>query len=467
MNLLTWFSALAWVCVTSGCTSSTNVADPEPVQPTGFTFESTAGSFASFGWTGTLHDVEEPLDTPFGVKTTECTGGADGVCRFEGPTHPRGNVNRRRCLFRMSKTCNTDGDCPLDGGTPTPCVYIYDTPIATPLPANNGKIGACAWSYIPIATSGQSPTITGTLNLASGDLNLENLKILLLLNSNLTGFYGACAECVGDPTPNDGVKGGTCKMTTHLGMTNGIADDGPDIGMSCDTNRYGTFPGFQGSYSMDCSPTMISGGTPTEFGGSFTSLGFQVSITNQSPALSDPSFMGEAGFCGMCPAGGPDGGKVCASNADCGGKTCGQLPPDCNPNPFPLDDQLKLSPGFDPRFPVGQCRGYPNDPTKFAVSANSCVNKQCTWKGGTGLGTCTSKLNGKPVGCYPSPPDSIIAPGMARVDHHLGTIYYANTANARCIAAGSAQVNGQLGLPGLLFQKRNFKIIPEYAENQQ
>jgi hypothetical protein len=466
MNLLPLFSALAWVCVASGCTSSTNVADPEPVQPTGFTFESTAGSFASFGWTGTLHDVEEPLDTPFGVKTTECTGGADGVCRFEGPTDPGNKINRRRCLFQMSKTCNTDRDCPLASDQPTPCVYIYDAPISTPLPSarnSNGQvpIGACAWSYIPIAAPGQPPTITGTLNLASGDLNLENLKILLQLNSSLNGFHGACAECVGDPTPNDGVKGGTCKRTTHLGTANGIADDGPDIGMPCDTNRYGTFPGFEGSYSMDCSPTVDPGGRPTEFGGSFTSLGFQVSITDQSPLLSDASFMGERGFCGMCP----DGVTVCASNADCGGQTCGQLPPDCDPNPFPLDDNLNLNPNFNSSFSSGQCRN-PQYPMKFAVSGNSCVDKQCNWNRDAGLGTCTSKLTGTTVGCYP--PDNIIAPGLARADHHLSTIYYANTANARCIAAGmSAQVNGQLGLPGLMFQKRNFKIIPEYAEDQQ
>jgi hypothetical protein len=310
---------------------------------------------------------------------------------------------------------------------------------------------------------GEPPTITGTLNLASGNLNLENLKILLRLNSNSNGFAGACAECVGDPTPNDGVKGGTCQPATHLGLNNGISDDGPDKDMPCDTNRYGTVPGFQGSYSMDCSPTVTSEAIPTEFGGSFTSLGFQVSITDQSPHLSDPNFMDEQGFCAMCP----DGVTTCTSNEDCGGQTCGQLPPDCDPNPFPFDDKLALNTNYNPNFAVGQCRRYPNDPTKFVVSGNSCVNKECDWVSGTGLGTCTSKLTGETVGCYPSRPQSIIAPGMARVDHHLGTIYYANTANARCIAAGSAQVNGQLGLPGLLFQKRNFKIIPEYAENQQ
>ena len=428
MNVLAWFSAIAWTCA-SGCTSSsTDVADPPPGQPIGFTFESTAGSFASFGWTGALHDVEEPLDTPFGVKTTECTGGPDGVCRFEGPSDPVSKVNRRRCLFHMSKTCNTDGDCPLDSGNPTPCVYIYDAPISTPLASANGKRGACGWSYIPIAGPGQAPTIAGTLNLASADLNLENLRILLPLNSSPTGFYGACAECVGDPTPNDGVKGGICRSTTHLGKANGIADDGPDIGMPCDVNRYGTIPGFEGSYSMDCSPTVISVGKPTEFGGSFTSQGFQISITDKSPPCGT---MGEKCFCGMCS---DDNTTACESDGDCSGG--------------------------------GSCLGGAGSTSTliFNVASNACPDRMCDWDPSTDLGKCHSDPT---IFCYPGGVGSrIIAPGYTQVDHRLSTIYYANTANARCIAAGkSAVLNAQLGLPGLLFQKRNFKIIPEFMEN--
>jgi hypothetical protein len=94
----------------------------------------------------------------------------------------------------------------------------------------------------------------------------------------------------------------------------------------------------------------------------------------------------------------------------------------------------------------------------------------CDWHSDTGLGTCKSKLDGSMIGCYPSGTGaSLFAPGDIQVDRHLSTIYYAKTGSARCIAAVAAlpKVNRQLGLPGLLFQKRNFKIIPEYAEDQQ
>jgi hypothetical protein len=458
MRLLFLSSVIVWTCAASGCSSGVDSNAPSG-EPIGFTFESTAGSFASFGWTGAVHDVIESAGTPFGVKTTECS---DGVCRFEGPTDPKSKVNRRRCLFRMSTTCTADSDCPLDGRNPTPCVYIYDTPIATPLLGRDNKLGACAWSYIPIAAAGKSPTITGTLNLASGALNLENLSILLPLNSTaMSTFRGACAECVGDPMPNDGVPQGTCRLATHRGplATSAEPDPSPDLGMPCDINRTGTIAGYEGNYSMDCSPTVIASVTPPlQFGGSFTSSGFQVSLTDDSPACTTP---GQKCFCGMCP----DNLTACMSNADCGGQQCAApLEADCQPNPLPTDI------GYDSKLQVNQCKKYPTDPTKFAVASNYCASGQCNWDTEKGVGTCTSKLpDARVVGCYPSDSHaSIIAPGRAERDDHVGTIYSAHTANARCIPAGkSASLNSQLGLPGLLFQKRNFQIIPEYEEDSK
>ena len=231
-------------------------ASPPLGDPIGFTFESTAGSFASFGWTGAVHDVVEPPGTPFGVTVTGCS---DGLCRFEGPADPGGKVKRRRCLFHMRTTCDTDADCPIDSGSPTPCVYIYDAPIATPLVGSTNKIGACAWSYIPITDASGTPSITGTLQLGSGALNLEKLAVLLPLNANGDGtFRGACAECVGDTMPNDGNPDGHCVLATHLGDPSTAAppDMSPDLGMPCDINRGGDFEGFGGNYSMDCSPVV-------------------------------------------------------------------------------------------------------------------------------------------------------------------------------------------------------------------
>jgi hypothetical protein len=458
MNFPVWLPAVISVCA-SAC-SSTGMSSP--AEPIGFTFNTTEGSFASFGWSGAVHDVTGPSDTPFEVKTAECD---NELCRFEGPVDSRAKVDRRRCLFRMSKTCATDGDCPLDHGNATPCVYVYDTPIATPLPGADNNIGACGWSYIPLTTADGKPTITGTLNLTTGALDLESFTVLLPLNASGAGtFAGVCAECVGDRMANDGVKDGTCRLATHLGAAPDpskgpfpIADHSIDLGMPCDVNRTGTIGGYNGSYSMDCSPTVVSGlGSPLQFGGSFSSSGVQLSLSADSPDCTAPGFTDKKCFCGMCT----DGKTPCMSKADCGaGGSC-----------------------VGASLPTAQTSA-----DNVPVAGNLCDRGICNWDEQQGIGMCLAPILAPPgmpppmVGCYPAPVTGskgadgkdlkITAPGLGQRDPRVSTLYHANTAGARCIAAGSAHeavpLNRQLGLPGLLFQKRNFQISVKYPENQK
>lgn len=453
MKFLTGLSVALGVCA-AGCSASTR-----PSQPSGFTFNTADGTFASFGWTGVEHHIVGVPDTPFEVKTTECNG---EVCRFEGPIETGIKVNRRRCLFRMSMTCSADSDCPLDGsGKATSCVYIYDTPIATPLVSNDKRhVGACGWSYIPFTTPDGKPTISGTLNLATGALQFESFDVLLPLNSDgMGGFAGACAECVGDTTANDGVKDGRCKLATHLGPAPGagdplaVADPSVDLGMPCDLNRTGTIGGYDGGYSMDCSPTVVAGPVPLQFGGTFSSSGVEVAITADSPACEAAGSEGKNCFCGMCT----DGKTACMSNTDCGAG--------------------------------GKCwgRSIPNDPSSVdnvPVASNLCKTGKCNWDAQAGTGKCDDEMaagsgsNAPPQQCYPGPhanftDDSghvvtISAPGLAEPDPYISGLYHVNTAGARCIAAGAnSKLNRQLGLPGLLFQKRNFEIAAKYGEELQ
>lgn len=423
--------------------------------PIGFTFAAIGDrSFASFGWAGTVHNVRVPDGTPFGVTVTSCDG-CDGVCRFEGPVPPVSPVNRKRCLNRTSQTCEVDSDCPTSSPNNRRCVFIYDAPAGNPLVGAGGKLGACGWSYIPIAAAGETPTVQGTLDQASGELNLQSLTVFLPLNGPGGGFRGSCAECIGDDVANDGIKNGTCM----LGTRGEAFDPSPDIGQPCDIHRFGSIPGFEANYSMDCSPTVQdTDGTPTIFGGQFTSSGYQVGVTANSPNCTDPDFAGEKCFCGICP----DGQTECANNTDCGGETCGFLPPNCDPNPFPFTDGGTLNPMFNPSFAPGMCRGAGLQDFVM-TSGNSCRNGVCNWNPELGLGSCISKLTNQMVGCYPHDLGSeVIALGGARKQ---GSVYIADTANARCNRRSlSPLVNAQLGLPGLTFQKRSFRIIPEYPE---
>lgn len=118
----------------------------------------------------------------------------------------------------------------------------------------------------------------------------------------------------------------------------------------------------------------------------------------------------------------------------------------------------------------------PPSPENVLVAGNLCDNGVCGWNEAESVGTCTSTRLGRiQVNCYPSAvmgtkgrdgKDVVITvPGRGTVQNN---IYYADTASARCTPAGlSSTVNMQVGLPGLTFHKRNFRIIPAYTEAQK
>jgi hypothetical protein len=425
--------------------------------PIRFTFEAVENrSFASFGWTGIIHNLKIAERTAFGVQVVNCDK-PDGNCRFEGPIDPVSPVKRRRCLNRMAMACTADAECPDDGTSFRRCAYIYDPPAPIPQAGAGGLTGACGFSYIPLQAPGVAAPIVGTMDMTSGELNLQNLTVNIIQNGAQTGltsgtFRGGCMECVSDPIPNDGLKQGTCMVVNHPGQ--GV-DPSPEQGASCDVHRFGSLPEFSGNYSMDCSPSVRATDTHnTAFGGTFTSSGFQVAITDNSPRCTDPDYAGERCFCGMCP----DNITACLSNADCGGQQCGFLPAGCDPQPAPLKRDGTPNPLFMGPFAPEQCR---NGAVGAATRPNSCQDPGCIWDDNTGQGTCKSTLNGKIVGCYPSGSMAkVTAPGRRQ---KIGSVWVVDTGNARCTRIQSAGVNGLLGLPGLTFQKRSFRIIPEYA----
>lgn len=448
--------------------------------PSRFTFEAIeARSFLSFGWSGLIHNLRVPERTPFTVGVTSCDKeDGTGVCNFAGPIEPKGAaVNRRRCLAHMRQVCNADIDC---GAATVPfninrCVYIYDPPASSPLngavDATHplGKVGACGWSFIPIAPAGANPSISGTIDMTSGELNLSNLTITLAQNGISGSYRGACGECMGDKVPNDGKAEGTCQLATH-----GEAQDPTvDVGMPCDTNRTGSIPGFEGDTSMDCSPTYrLQDGPGVAFGGAFTSSGYQVTISGASPDCTDGNFPGDPDhpgnkcFCGICS---PDTQqRGCMSNADCPqGATCGGVNSTlCDPNPPPFNIDGTPNANNNPMIPIAACRNTTDLSVKglAATRGNLCVGGRCNWDAEAGTGTCPSLLNPQQrIGCYPSGLNATVASlGGSRKQ---GSVIIADTANARCTKIQTVPaVNGQLGLPGLTFQRRGFRIIPEYGQ---
>jgi len=158
------------------------------------TITSQAGSDLDTGWTGIAHNQPTLEDTKVSVNL-DCVG----------------------------------NDCVVDGAA------LVGKPFGSPLPLAAGGVPACVLNVF-------REGVTGTYNCATGcgesSVRLTSSVILATI------LEKPCPNCVGDPTPNDGVKGGTC-------------DTGKDKGNPCDTG--GISPSF-GPTSNDCLPSASSVG---------------------------------------------------------------------------------------------------------------------------------------------------------------------------------------------------------------
>ncbi|HET9625747.1 MAG TPA: hypothetical protein VFP84_30490 [Kofleriaceae bacterium] len=449
MTLAQWVTALAVISASVACTGDDAQNAPRPQTPIGFRFEAIGGrSFASFGWAGTQHNIGVPDGTPFSVKVVNCQG-SDGPCLFEGPVQLPGDLQRQRCLNRLSQTCTQDSDCSVVGGGS--CVFIYDPPTTEPLPSQLvGGIGACGWSYIPATGPDGKPAIIGSIDQTSGEVTLQRLLVNLSLNGAGGATHGGCEVCVGDDKANDGKKNGTCKKP-NLAAPN-VTETSVDDGKPCDLNRESTIPGLNAAgYSMDCSPTLDANSFPTPIGGAFSTADVEMSASD-GPACTFTSALGNPNgnascFCGVCNK---DGLTGCHTSADCTpGDTCGlPLPATCMPDTD------------------GKCT---KDVTINALAvgvvgtrSNDCVGGACNWNDETGIGTCMG-VGGFPINCYPGGTNATIRAKGSHVRQADGT-FIVDTANAACDGATpNVQVNRQIGLPGLIFQKRGFRILPQFG----
>lgn len=163
------------------------------------TITSLSGSDLDTGWTGIAHNSQATRDAKV-TTTLNCTG----------------------------------NDCTVDG------TALVGQTFGSPLPLSSGGVSSCVINSFREA-------ITGTYNCETGcsDSSVKLLsKVFLVVDQNKP-----CPPCVGDPVPNDGIKGGTC-------------DGGKAPGAACDVGgisdlfqNAGGAPPDAGSTSNDCLPT--------------------------------------------------------------------------------------------------------------------------------------------------------------------------------------------------------------------
>jgi hypothetical protein len=279
------------------CSASCQCACPSKVEIT------SSGGLKAFdnGWTGIAHDAGAVDAGTFTMNITSCANPARpcGICNMAGPIENVGaanytlgtgtRFNNHRCSGNTRMTCHTTADCP-GAGT---CEFYFG-------------------SYQPLSAGGTSTCVenrfngafTGTLNVETGEsASVPHLIARVFLGSSTEH---PCARCLGDVTPNDGIRNGTC-------------DAGLDMSAGCDVN--GTSPDeIFGSTSLDCRPDSSPNGT-LPINATSTTGTATMTLSAASPNCRGAGSSGAKCMCDTCAT---LAAEPCGSSADCpAGRICG------------------------------------------------------------------------------------------------------------------------------------------------
>jgi hypothetical protein len=282
----------------------------------------------SVGWTGLAHGIEIP-DNYLTSVSIDCPGTyhicEDSLCQG-GPND--GNA----CTDDLD--CSDCGDCTITGIAQSAANDQFQfftrceakpwiecsNPLGTDPTACGGASPNCAYflgGYLA-GSAGGTPTcsrnklfddVSGTANLEAGQANLD-MELRAVVHLGL-GQAQPCPICVGDTTPQDGIRDGVCQG----GANDPGAPPQPGSDGSCDVHAFDT---TYGPTSHDCPPVStanISG----------TGLVVPLDLTTGSDSLSADIACIPAGpsncfsaVCSLAPT------KGCFTSADClGGEgTC-------------------------------------------------------------------------------------------------------------------------------------------------
>ena len=422
------------------------------------------GSHVDSGWTGLNHQKpiigdRLPLAVSCAATTPPC-----GVCTVTGIL-PDGGGTLLRCTNDTSVACTVATEV-ADCGGPDTCHYFLHPPQATAV----SGVTAC---YTNEVTGG----VTGSVDSGAGDLSVAIPYLGTLFSGGSPP--DACPRCVGDPTLDDGVRGGTCSA-------------GGRMGLPCDATALtpAPFDGF-GATSLDCpaagfisvsipGPLALStqsqtrsltAASPTCKQTGFTSFSCFCDTCNDlagEPCTSNadcPISGGNPGICGgrRC-IGGANAGTPCGASSECPAGVCDRLGEKTQPNACQDDTGTPANEAVVciDTAPVGdgegQCPGGPLNAHCAARPYSSCVtdpdcgvfgpcvleNQSCFLDNGMIGGSVTFTGTASP------PVDDVSDPTV------LGTLFCQ-------VPSASSAVNATVGFPGLARQQHSGSLT--YAED--
>ena len=244
------------------------------------------------GWKGTGHE----MDVPGAWKAAVTLSGCDPDCRDCTVTHNARNGNCR-CESDATAVCDTIEGADFDdcGGGMCHCM------LGPPQAASASSVPLCIVHRLASDFPAGSTPEMG---------EYEVLAPLRTIVHTGISHVQPCPICVGDATPNDGIRTGTC-------------EDGDRDGMDCDENA--EHPDY-GPVSYDCPPDPLANisGAGVRLAPWFSSG--NLSLTAARPASAGVCTNGPC-HCGAC-TGDPHAG--CANDLECaafGLGTCGAAVP--------------------------------------------------------------------------------------------------------------------------------------------
>jgi hypothetical protein len=370
------------------------------------------------GWTGLAHSADLQDNYYISVDISCPNPGPPcGTCTIDGIS-PAGKQYQSflRCTNNIAQECTLPfQNDPACGGSL--CAYV----LGPPLPVSAGNNPVCSINRLKQDITGTSDPDAG-----AGALSVA-LSTLVHLGEGLTS---PCPVCVGDTTPLDGVKNGTCT-------------NGPNNGQPCDIQGYSaTFAAGSNNegLSLDCPPSQLA-----NISGS--GLNIPLELTTGATILPfENSCDSPLGFldcaCGMC-SGQTD--LPCRNDQECidaGAGTCtsigsgvARVPNDCADGVCtPVGDKGTCEAGPNDTYCDGALNADGDGYIGCATNADcAAVNSECQ---GNNCGSCTDAQE-RP--CFADP---ILAVGTPDVENPVlvSTFCLPPTSNAA--------INGVSGSPG-------------------
>src|SRR6185295_18094646 len=183
--------------------------------------------------------------------------------------------------------CGTGGEQPACASAGGHCQFYF----GTLLPLSAGAVSTCVENHF-------TGSFTGTANIETGD-STSSPSLISRVFGGATNPH-PCPQCIGDGTPNDGVRGGTCS-------------GGTDNGASCDVNGSSPNENF-GATSLDCRPnTSVLATLPIDL--TNTTGTATKTLTTDSPFCRAVGHTTERCMCDTCNTG--PAVVPCSTNADC------------------------------------------------------------------------------------------------------------------------------------------------------